>query len=187
MKALQLSRRQLYSFILFAAVGCAGGTDPNPVSPASHSQDESKPALRVRTVVGGEGKLIPEVMVDAPNLYPLPEGVAEIEDVLKIGKWLVIVYGQDSIQDVHFANQSPRISKLLEGTCRVAIRPTRRFQTFEDDVKKWLPELTFLQESTARPLFILLEDGKLTGVDGGWMSEDDLRTFVHYGTRQSLD
>lgn len=181
MKSRQRSRPHLYCFVLFVA-GCADGTMPTVSSPASHPQEGSQTALFVRTVIGGDGKLIPEVMVDAPNLYALPEGVAEIEGVLKTGKWLVIVYGQDSVQDIHFANESPRIAKLLEHTCRVAIRPTRRFQTFEDDLIKWLPELMYHKESTARPLFIILKDGKLAAATGGWMSMDDLLKFVQNET-----
>lgn len=142
----------------------------------------SYPAPEVRTVKASNGKMMPEVMVDAPNLFPLEEGVEHLEEILKSGRWLVIVYGQDSPNDTYISRQTPRLSKVFDGICRVAIRPTRRFQTFEADVKKWLPELTYLEESTARPLFILLENGQLTSATGGYMTEADLKDFVRGGS-----
>ncbi len=132
--------------------------------------------------MASNGKMMPEVMADAPNLYPLQEGVERMEEMLKSGRWLVIVYGQDSSNDIHISRQTPQLSKVLVGICRVAIRPTRRFQTFDADVKKWLPELTYLEESTARPLFILLDDGRITSATGGYMTEADLKEFVHSGS-----
>jgi hypothetical protein len=149
---------------------------------AARQISTSYPAPELRTIKASNGKMMPEVMVDAPNLYPLQEGVEHMEEMLKSGRWLVIVYGQDSSNDIHISRQTPRLSKVLEGICRVAIRPTRRFQTFEADVKKWLPELTYLEESTARPHFILLDDGRLTSATGGYMTEADLKDFVHSGS-----
>lgn len=119
------------------------------------------------------GKLHPTMKNKPANLLLLDSHPEAIEPELESGQWLVLVYSIYNPQDILMMRTTATISQRFAGRCRVAIRPTKGFE----DLPKWLPE-SDAQYGNEHPVWFALEDGKIVGLTGFHLSEDEINEFV---------
>lgn len=114
---------------------------------------------------------------ESPNVVALRMAPESRERELQIGNWLVLTFAIWSCPDRDSIPVALRFARSSNSDrFRVGIRP------FDDDkeFQTWIPNAKLFQKSISnQPIWMWIQNGKITDARGGRMSREELSDFVN--------
>src|SRR5438876_866947 len=96
---------------------------------------------------------------------------SEIEPELREGDWLVLVAAVWSGPDIAAISTALSAVKESGGRVKLGIRPFDKYE----EVSEWCPDVT---DTHPTPLWLILRDGRLSGVEHGVRTVDQIREMI---------
>lgn len=184
-------------FLMIAALvislqsGCDDRRSSHTPEPQAHEATPTEatpapvpktPSLRPKRTFYDDGKLtmstqyrtdedfVFEVTGAPPFVHALPPKPERMEQELKDGVWLVVVFAVVSIRDVKCLPEAIRAVGRRKDKMQLGIRPFLDY----DETKSWLDGF----RSTLSPLWVVIKDGKVIHIDEGPYSEEGLLAML---------
>jgi hypothetical protein len=114
------------------------------------------------------------LVFDDPPAFVLSLPIAPngLNEKLKQGKWLVLVYSINSVPDVRCIDAALRTVLPLEGKIGLAVQPAKEFIS---ETSTWLPEIN---DFSGSPAWVFLNQGKIASIHIGELNTDQISSLL---------